>query len=87
MNEPMPEHLFDIGYNHVYTLWKQAIRQIHELHPGVPVSIANTCVGDFIDPQIFDFSAYNIYPYNPSTVNYSHKYPAYVNFIFQQRDR
>jgi len=85
MNEPMPDHLFDVGYNHAYTLWKLAIRKIQELHPGVPVTIANTCVGDFIDPQIFDFSAYNIYPYNPATVNYSHKYPAYVNSIFQQR--
>jgi hypothetical protein len=85
MNEPMPDHIFDVGYSHVYSLWKQAMQLIHSLHPGRPVSMANTCVGDFIDPQIFDFSAYNIYPYNPSTVNYSYTYPAYVKSIFQQR--
>lgn len=85
MNEPMPDHIFEIGYSHLYTLWKQTIQIIHTMHPGRPVSFSNTCVGDFIDPQIFDFSAQNIYPYNPATVNHSHLYPAYVNSIYQQR--
>ena len=81
MNEPLPEHIFDVGFQHAYSLWMEVKRQIHEKHPGVPVSFANTCVGDFIEPDIFDFSAYNIYPYNPSTVNHSLKYPAYVGYI------
>ncbi len=85
MNEPAPDHIFDIGYSYVYTLWKQEIQIIHNMHPGRAVSIANTCVGDFIDPQIFDFSAYNVYPYNPATVNFSHKYPAYVSSIYKER--
>jgi len=85
MNEPMPAHIFDVGYSNIYTLWMRVIRMIHQMHPGRPVSFSNTCVGDFIDPMIFDFSAFNIYPYNPATVNHSHKYPAYVNNVLGQR--
>jgi len=81
MNEPLPDHIFDIGFQHTYSLWMKVKRLINEKHPGVPVTFANTCVGDFIDPEIFDFSAYNIYPYNPSTVNHSLRYPAYVSYV------
>ncbi|MBN1414047.1 MAG: hypothetical protein JW973_03010 [Bacteroidales bacterium] len=86
MNEPMPDHIFNVGFQHAYSLWMNIKKLIHELHPGIPVSFANTCVGDFIDPEIFDFTAQNIYPYNPSTVNYSYQYPAYVHFINHLRN-
>jgi hypothetical protein len=81
MNEPLPDHIFGVGFQHTYSLWMKVKRLINQKHPGVPVSFANTCVGDFIDPEIFDFSAYNIYSYNPSTVNHTLKYPAYVRYI------
>src|SRR4030042_1061696 len=58
MNEPLPGHIFSVGFQHAYTLWMRTKKLINEKHPGIPVSFANTCVGDFIDLEIFDFSAY-----------------------------
>lgn len=81
MNEPLPEIIFVAGYNNTVQLWTQLINIIHEEHPGIPVSIANTCNGTYINPEIFDFSAFNVYPYNPATVNFSHKYQAYVEYL------
>ena len=81
MNEPLPETIFSAGYTQSIQLWTQLIQIIHEEHPGIPVSIANTCNGTYINPEVFDFSAYNVYPYNPATVNFSHKFTAYVEYL------
>jgi hypothetical protein len=81
MNEPLPGHIFSVGFQNTVNLWNELINIIHEEHPGVPVSIANTCTGTFIDPEIFDFSAYNVYQYNPVTVNHTHYYTGYVEYL------
>ena len=81
MNEPLPAAIFTAGYDQTRSLWSTIIDIIHNQHPGRPVSIANTCVGTFIDPEIFDFSAYNVYIYNPVTVNFLHHYRAYVRYL------
>jgi len=86
MNEPLPETIFAVGYDETLSLWQQLIDIIHANHPGVPVSIANTSNGTYIDADFFDFNAYNVYPYNPSTVNHSHKYPAYIDYLCKLRD-
>jgi hypothetical protein len=85
MNEPLPDHIFSTGFGDTYTLWMKIKRLIHEMHPGIPVSFANTCTGDFIDPDIFDFSAANVYPYNPSTVNFSYQYAPYIEYLHSLR--
>lgn len=81
MNEPLPETIFEAGYNETVGLWEELINIIHDQHPGRPVSIANTCNGTYIDTGIFDFSAYNVYIYNPVTVNYLHQYPGYIEYL------
>ncbi len=81
MNEPLPETIFEAGYNETVQLWTQLINIIHAQHPGRPVSIANTCNGTYIDPGIFDFSAFNAYIYNPVTINYLHGYRDYVQYL------
>ncbi|MEZ4897063.1 MAG: T9SS type A sorting domain-containing protein [Saprospiraceae bacterium] len=81
MNEPLPEHLSETGYEQAVHLWTQLIQIIHSKHPGRPVSISNTPAGDFIDPRIFDFSAYNVYLYNPVTVNHALCYQEYVHYL------
>jgi len=86
MNEPLPETIFLAGYNNTIQLWTQLIDIIHDQHPGIPATIANTCNGTYIDSETFDFSAYNVYPYNPSTVNHSHEYPAFVEYLSGLRD-
>ena len=81
MNEPLPETIFEAGYNETVQLWSELIDIIHTQHPGRPVSIANTCNGTYIDSDIFDFSAYNAYIYNPVTINYLHGYRDYIHYL------
>ena len=81
MNEPLPETIFEAGYNETVQLWTELINIIHAQHPGRPVGIANTPNGTYINPGIFDFSAYNAYIYNPVTINYLHRYRDYVHYL------
>ncbi len=83
-NEPLPEAIFTSGYAETVYLWQTLADIIHGEHPGRPVSISNTCVGNYINPAFFDISAYNLYPYNPATINHSHGYTAYVEFLKEE---
>lgn len=83
MNEPMPETIFKAGYTNTVNLWTDLINIIHTQHPGRPVSIANSPTGTYINPGIFDFSAYNVYIYNPITVNYLDGYKEYIHYLKQ----
>lgn len=83
MNEPSPETIANSGYDETVALWTELIEIIHSEHPNRPVSIANTSNGTYIDPAIFDFSAYNVYIYNPVTVNFLNGYRDFVSFIQQ----
>lgn len=83
MNEPLPETIFNAGYDKSVDLWTELINIIHTQHPNRPVSIANTSNGTYIDSDIFDFSAYNVYIYNPVTVNYLHGYRDFTNYLQQ----
>ncbi|HYX05363.1 MAG TPA: T9SS type A sorting domain-containing protein [Bacteroidales bacterium] len=83
MNEPLPDVIFGSGYDKTTALWGKLIDIIHAKHPGRPVSIANTCNGTYIDPNTFDFNAYNVYIYNPVTVNFLHNYRSYVKYLAQ----
>jgi len=83
MNEPMAEDIFAAGYTNTVNLWTDLIDIIHTQHPNRPVSIANTSNGTYINSDIFDFSAYNVYIYNPVTVNYLHGYRYFINYLSQ----
>ncbi|MCF8303506.1 MAG: T9SS type A sorting domain-containing protein [Bacteroidales bacterium] len=83
MNEPRPETIFNAGYTETVSLWNELIDIIHAQHPGRPVSIANTSNGTYIDPAIFDFNAYNVYIYNPVTVNFLHGYQNFTRYLRQ----
>ncbi len=83
MNEPLPETIAAAGYEATVDLWEELIGIIHAEHPGRPVSIANTSNGTYINPAVFDFSAYNVYIYNPVTVNYLHGYRDFVRYLQQ----
>jgi len=86
MNEPLPEAIFKAGYKNTVALWKELTDIIHTQHPNRPVSIANTSVGTYIKPDIFDFSAYNVYIYNPVTVNYLHGYRDFIHYLQQMNE-
>ena len=81
MNEPLPETVFNAGYNETVELWSELINIIHTQHPHRPASIANTSNGTYIDSELFDFSAYNVYIYNPVTVNYLHGYRDFTHYL------
>ncbi|MEI7980081.1 MAG: T9SS type A sorting domain-containing protein [Bacteroidota bacterium] len=83
MNEPQPETIAGAGYDETVSLWRQLTDIIHEQHPNRPVTIANTCNGTYINPAVFDFSAYNVYIYNPVTVNYLLGYREFTRYLNQ----
>jgi len=79
MNEPLPEVIFAAGYAESVSLWQELMAIIQNAHSGRPVSIANTSNGTYIDPDIFDYSIYNAYIYNPVTINFLHTYQTFVS--------
>ncbi|MFA5817020.1 MAG: T9SS type A sorting domain-containing protein [Bacteroidales bacterium] len=83
MNEPQPETIANAGYDETVALWTELINIIHAQHPNRPVSIANTSNGTYINSDVFDFSAYNVYIYNPVTVNYLHGYRDFIHYLSQ----
>ncbi len=85
MNEPLVEDIFNAGAQSTSDLWESVFNLIHEKHPGIPVSFANTIIGDFINMEVFDFAAYNAYIYNPVTLSRSHGYSGYLGFLKQNR--
>jgi hypothetical protein len=85
MNEPQPAHIREAGAQALKDLWSAVVDRIHSRHPGVPVTFANTMVGDFIDLGLFDMAAYNAYIYNPVTLSASHGYSGFLRFLKQKR--
>ena len=85
MNEPRPEDIQAAGYAATAALWQAVISRIRERHPGIPVSISNTCNGTFIEPEVFDFTGFNAYPYNPVTINHTHGYAAFLEYVANLR--
>ncbi len=72
MNEPMPEHLCKVGGQATLNLWRRAVELIHELHPGIPVTISNNAdVGEWVDMNVFDVYARNAYDYHDGH-NFTH---------------
>ncbi|MBN1895247.1 T9SS type A sorting domain-containing protein, partial [bacterium] len=67
------------------SLWNLIMNLIHSRHRGVPVSFANTMIGDFIDMDLFDMTAYNAYIYNPVTLSHSHGYAGFLRFLKSRR--
>ncbi len=72
MNEPMPEHLRKVGAQATRDLWTQSIELIHQLHPGVPVTISgNTAITEWVDMNLFDVYGRNAYDYKEGS-NFTH---------------
>lgn len=81
MNEPLANDIMHSGYTQTTALWKSLVDIIHNAHPGRPVSIANTPCGTFVNPDLFDFGAYNNYIYNPVMVNFLHQYRNFTEYV------
>lgn len=71
MNEPMPEHIRQVGAQATVDLWMKIRDLIHREHPGIPVTISgNSAITEFVDMNVFDVYAYNAYDYDG--FNYTH---------------
>lgn len=81
MNEPIVDDFYDAGTAETVSLWTRLKNIINQEHPGVPVSFANTGAGDYINMNLFDFSAYNLYMYNPNTIKNSMGYDGFVEYL------
>jgi hypothetical protein len=74
MNEPMPEHLRKVGAQATRDLWARAVELIHQLHPGIPVTISgNSAITEWVDLNLFDVYGRNAYDYNEGA-NFTHGY-------------
>ena len=72
MNEPMPEHIRKVGAQATRDLWSRSMALIHQLHPGVPVTISgNTAITEWLDMNLFDVYGRNAYDYNDGS-NFTH---------------
>jgi hypothetical protein len=85
MNEPLAGHIYDVGAQNLSDLWSALTDLIHMNHPGIPVTFANTMVGDYINMQVFDMAAYNAYMYAPVTISTSHGYTGFLRFLKENR--
>ncbi|MBN1598899.1 MAG: hypothetical protein JW894_11455 [Bacteroidales bacterium] len=71
MNEPMPQHIHDVGVKNTYDLWMKAKEIIHEKHPGIPVTISgNSAITEYLNMNMFDVYSYNAYDYAEG-INYA----------------
>jgi len=71
MNEPMPQHIRNVGAQATVDLWTKIRDLIHQEHPGIPVTISgNSAITEFIDMNLFDVYGYNAYDYDG--FNYTH---------------
>jgi len=81
MNEPMPEHLHQVGAQATRDLWTKAKELIHQLHPGVPVTISgNSAITEWVDMNLFDVYSRNAYDYKDG-VNYTHGFANAMRFL------
>jgi len=72
MNEPMPEHIRKVGAQATRNLWVRATELIHQLHPGIPVTISgNTAITEWLDMNLFDVYGRNAYDYKDGA-NFTH---------------
>lgn len=72
MNEPMPEHIRKVGAQATRDLWVRATELIHQLHPGIPVTISgNTAITEWLDMNLFDVYGRNAYDYLDGS-NFTH---------------
>jgi hypothetical protein len=76
MNEPMPEHLRKVGARATRELWSRSVELIHQLHPGVPVTISgNSAITEWVDMNLFDVYGRNAYDYKEGA-NFTSGYTA-----------
>lgn len=85
MNEPKVNDVIEGGPADLVTLWQNVSATIHSRHPGIPVTISNTAVGDYIRSDLFQIGAYNLYIYNPVLISSSHGYAGYCEFLKRHR--
>ena len=81
MNEPTVSDMVAGGPGNLRRLWERLIAEIHQLAPGVPVSVAQAAAGDFINTDLFDFVAFNLYIYNPLLLREVTGYAGYVEWL------
>ncbi len=84
MGEPELDVIARAGYENTMSFLKKLADIVRASHPGRPVSISNGANCTNIDTNVFDFSAYNVYIYNPVTVNYLHGYAEYIRYLRRQ---
>jgi hypothetical protein len=84
-NEPQPAQVFSIGIKNTERFFKQVRKSIYKAAPQSLVSMSNWVQCDFLNDDLWDISALNIYLYNPDSVSYSMGYRGYVHWLKRTR--
>jgi len=87
MNEPNTETILKAGEPQFLEFLCKLRDRVRAGHPGVPVSFANTCIGEFLDPSIWDAVGFNLYMYNPVAVKEILGYRGYLEWLRKRHPR
>jgi hypothetical protein len=82
MNEPMVEHIIAKGAQNTFDLWTSVTEIIHELHPGIPVTISNNSgIGEYLNERIFDVYGFNTYDYLDGLQGYTQGFANHFKYL------
>ena len=82
MNEPMVEHIYKKGAQNTFNLWTSVTQIIHEMHPGIPVTISNNSgIGEYLNERIFDVYGFNTYDYNDGLQGYTQGFANHFQYL------
>ncbi|MBN2143066.1 MAG: hypothetical protein JW774_00435 [Candidatus Aureabacteria bacterium] len=84
-NEPQPAQVFSVGHKNTNDFFKLLRDQIKQQAPHAVVTMSNWVQSDFLDDYMWDVAAFNIYIYNPESVNHAMGYRGYVNWLKNTR--
>jgi hypothetical protein len=82
MNEPLAGHIKDKGAQNTVDLWTGLTEIIHDLHPGIPVTISNnSAVGEYLNERIFDVYGFNTYDYNEGIPGHTQEFYNHFSYL------
>ncbi len=82
MNEPMVEHIYNKGAQNTFNLWTSIVKIIHEMHPGIPVTISNNSgIGEYLNERIFDVYGFNTYDYHDGLQGFTQGFANHFKYL------
>jgi hypothetical protein len=81
LNEPHGGSVYRAGLDSVNAFYKEIVALARRIAPNRAFSYSNCVHTDFMKPSMWDFTAQNVYPYAPTTIDKALHYRAYVEWV------